>query len=666
MSLIQTIDFSTPNPAPTSNFSVSLMQGCEFREDLKCQSIKHRDGFIQFNLRLDKKQSVLLTFNICSGTDNGVAEGQISIKVNGQSLVNAFDLKLGSLANWAWPVPEELLIAGDNQITLASTDLSYNTPILRYATVNLNPASVLPLMQQIVKVLDYQTDIYMGVTYMPTYDNRFTLLDTPRLWDQSAIVSQPIAACEGLLTEISKTIGVAQNIVDITLLWQTNYGLPSGDFQDAIHDGFEILRKSKKTPLIRIMIGVPFGPIIRQADLQDWLQKTIELKFGKRVRSISNVRFAVQIACCKQSPQSWNHAKIVAADGVRAVVGGHNLWANDYLGANPVHDVSGKIEGSAVSCVHRFCDHLWTEPSVIPHFLVLKDGKFITNVSTPIQRTRTDEGPRAMPNNGTTRILSLGRLGFGLSDSLTVATNASVSARIMAMCRANNIIRISQQSLYFTITGLDGGFDFYTLWAIVKAIQAGVTVQIVVSNEVPVSDGGYQGNLKIVVNSLAALYAADRLNLYHPPVDPERADLAGWASASLNPPFSQIPLNLAKGLEKADCTLPLQELNAKLSVAPLYYAQNINYWQVGGKRKLAANHAKVYIIDDTAFYVGSDNLYLSGSPHGLQEFGHLIEGQDETKDFIQNYWDKLWKNSSLHVLKASIPHNKIPIYHTLI
>ena len=59
-----------------------------------------------------------------------------------------------------------------------------------------------------------------------------------------------------------------------------------------------------------------------------------------------------------------NSSKIVAADGARAVVGGHNLWSNHYLGADPVHDVSGLIEGSVVDAAHRFCDRLWRKPAL--------------------------------------------------------------------------------------------------------------------------------------------------------------------------------------------------------------------------------------------------------------------------------------------------------------
>jgi hypothetical protein len=45
----------------------------------------------------------------------------------------------------------------------------------------------------------------------------------------------------------------------------------------------------------------------------------------------------------------------------------------------------------------------------------------------------------------------------------------------------------------------------------------------------------------------------------------------------------------------------LHLLNSRLAIASLYYAPGVNYWPVGSAKKMAANHAKVYIIDDTHF-----------------------------------------------------------------
>ena len=516
------------------------------------------------------------------------------------------------------------------------------------------------LLDEIVAVIERgdPRSKHRGVTYHATLGNTFTLLDTPQLWNEKPPVQQPIKACKTLLDKITVTISKAREILDITLMWETlgkKGGLPSGDFKAALIQGFASLAaRAGASPLVRIMIGVPTSGAVSLAELQSWLNDVI----GKNI-----VKFPIYITACKQTDRSWNHSKIVAADGVQAVVGGHNLWEDAYLGASPVNDVSGLFEGSVVAAAHKFCDQLWINPVSwyhVPGIWLLQNGKWTKILGAPAFSYKNP----ATPGKGTTRMLALGRLGAGIAKNFTVATNASVSARIIAMCRAKSRIRISQQSLYFKV-GLDEaplvtGFDFYTLWAIIKAVQAGVKVQIVISNQVPVSQGGYEGYMQTVLNSLGALQIADRLGLYRRfAVSPTREDIVAWAGVSLTTPQAKLPLRVKEVPTAVMSKDALDQLNSKLQVAPLYYAWG-NNWDPDPKApKLAANHAKVYIIDDTHFYVGSDNMYQSGSASGLQEYGYLVEGKGETNAFIQNYWNKLWQNSQPHCTKEVLFSDKM-------
>jgi phosphatidylserine/phosphatidylglycerophosphate/cardiolipin synthase-like enzyme len=72
-------------------------------------------------------------------------------------------------------------------------------------------------------------------------------------------------------------------------------------------------------------------------------------------------------------------------------------------------------------------------------------------------------------------------------------------------------------------------------------------------------------------------------------------------------------------------------------------------WSWQKKKKPFFNHAKVYIIDDAVFYVGSDNLY----PNNQQEFGYLVEGSTATARFVTDYWDKLWRYSGRYAINPS-------------
>lgn len=56
------------------------------------------------------------------------------------------------------------------------------------------------------------------------------------------------------------------------------------------------------------------------------------------------------------------------------------------------------------------------------------------------------------------------------------------------------------------------------------------------------------------------------------------------------------------------------------------------------------NHAKLTIIDDEAYVVGSDNLY----PGFLSEFNYLVEGAQAVNELLDSYWHPLWSYSRLH------------------
>jgi murine toxin len=61
------------------------------------------------------------------------------------------------------------------------------------------------------------------------------------------------------------------------------------------------------------------------------------------------------------------------------------------------------------------------------------------------------------------------------------------------------------------------------------------------------------------------------------------------------------------------------------------------------------NHAKLLIIDDEAYVVGSDNLY----PGSLSEFDYLIEGPEAVGELLKVYWEPLWKYAGPHARTAN-------------
>lgn len=62
------------------------------------------------------------------------------------------------------------------------------------------------------------------------------------------------------------------------------------------------------------------------------------------------------------------------------------------------------------------------------------------------------------------------------------------------------------------------------------------------------------------------------------------------------------------------------------------------------------NHAKIMIVDDEAFVIGSDNLY----PGFLSEFDYLVEGKDAVNKLLESYWEPLWKYSGPHCINVQV------------
>jgi len=65
---------------------------------------------------------------------------------------------------------------------------------------------------------------------------------------------------------------------------------------------------------------------------------------------------------------------------------------------------------------------------------------------------------------------------------------------------------------------------------------------------------------------------------------------------------------------------------------------NDDAWPDGTK---FANHAKLAIVDDAAFYLGSQNWY----PSDLIELGYIVDDAGAARDLIAAYYAPLWSTS---------------------
>jgi phosphatidylserine/phosphatidylglycerophosphate/cardiolipin synthase-like enzyme len=62
------------------------------------------------------------------------------------------------------------------------------------------------------------------------------------------------------------------------------------------------------------------------------------------------------------------------------------------------------------------------------------------------------------------------------------------------------------------------------------------------------------------------------------------------------------------------------------------------------------NHAKLVVVDDRAFYIGSQNWY----PANLFELGYIVDDPDATRELLDAYFTKAWTSSS-RVMAACTP-----------
>ncbi|HBC92166.1 MAG TPA: hypothetical protein DCZ10_04470 [Pelotomaculum sp.] len=459
------------------------------------------------------------------------------------------------------------------------------------------------IIEEIYRQLGGTSNPYRDFTFNITSDNTVKLLSTPNLWGHDPTDNSYWAGCPAApyyLEELTNTIKEAQTIVDISFLW----GLPDGYFLKAVKEGLEALAVSGRPVVVRILAGGPPSLENYPLKMEKWLRDLLHLP-----------RLPVYVGVTQSNAHSWNHSKIVAVDGRMAIVGGHNMFNEAYMTFAPVHDVTVKIMGSAAYDAHCFLNRLWlfcssysrsTNP--LHNYTRLWHNGEIRNEGLPRVEVRPQKG------TGSTRTLSLGRMGLGLWQLPDQRANPSDSARWLAVKMAKKTFRLSQQDLGHTVLG----FRPYFLSELAGALIRGVHVFAVISGDGATSADGDKYSMLGIRKTASSLKMAVKMHEKGPKDEP------------------------------ALCKL----LAERMHLAPLCFTdRRPGKWSgvyKGIKREITpGNHAKVYIVDDNAFYVGSDNAYM----HDLQEYGYLIEGDSETRAFLTDYWDKLWLYSGREEFK---------------
>ncbi|MDJ0642876.1 MAG: hypothetical protein QNJ15_08665 [Erythrobacter sp.] len=430
-------------------------------------------------------------------------------------------------------------------------------------------------------------------------------------------------AFDGILKQFAAAAPGNPHFIDIAHLG-LGAGRANDQFEQDIADALIAIAKASTAPVVvRFLEGLPNDGNPLPFDFANILLNKSSGQSGLANMTcwIGNLNVP-WIDGVKQLPGSWNHSKILAVDGACGMVGGMNYW-NDYLstGCNAnLYDISIKVEGEAAASSQAWADYLWKQVAAggTAEFKSLKLGD--TAFGTATIPSFANSGIAPPSGTGTLPILAVGNLGlWTLADQTALALEyayarlfeqvrvngtyantpnvplwfpfssfnpgdakaqqASSTARHMALSQVKpgGHIRVSQQKIADTDVVSRAGF---VIWPgnfiddVVNALRRGATVDIILS-EFQVGAGGYSDDMG--GNNLRKVIL-DRL---------------GSDSKLLN--VRQVPSG-------------------------------------------EYNHGKIWIVDDSVFFVGSDNIY----PGYLQEHGYVIADQTATQRFITDYWDPIW------------------------
>lgn len=458
-----------------------------------------------------------------------------------------------------------------------------------------------PLLQHCYESLGGAQGSGHGVMYGETTFDSFEWLQTPGLWGQSPRENSywqgsVLPPCgQRLLDAMSEIITQTTRFLDISSLEL----FPDGHFETMLTRSFADLARSGRKVDVRLL----FGSHPYTTESPESLERLLVRLTSQIPAGTSTLRvWAGRLATSNQGLQSsFNHAKIIAADGVRALVGGHNLWSDDYFGFAPTNDTSASLGGPAAAEPHRYLDRLWawidsptrpTPPAASATSIAWANGRL---VRTP------EAAPKAVllpVQEGCYSALFLARFGSGLLPADQFG-NLVVRCPGDAFRAARHSIFISHMDLAFHFQGQSYWPD-HTIAGLADALthpDRKIDVRIVLSEP-----GGVSGN--------GGIYS--------------------WGET------------LQAVVEKIRSLVADRPVTGTLGLAPIRISAEGDVWKDGERECKITNHSKLWMVDESLFYIGSDNLY----PHNIQEFGYLIESPTLAAGVLQDYWNPLWSYSS--------------------
>ncbi|MBM3902859.1 MAG: hypothetical protein FJ379_12365 [Verrucomicrobia bacterium] len=439
-----------------------------------------------------------------------------------------------------------------------------------------------------------------GPLYGRTHIESLKWLQTPGIWgaspsDNSYWQGPDLpAASQDLLDAMAGAVGGTRRFLDIASLEP----FATGRFADLLTVGLGNIACSGLPVTVRIL----FGSHPYSKESPESLARFLERITARVPRDNSGLKVVAgrMVTSTQGMAHTWNHAKIIASDGRRVVVGGHNLWSDDYFGFAPVHDLSARIDGAAAADAHRFLDQLWgwmTRNAATPSadavsFSVGWDSGQIIPGLLPAM------APDFVPGTLGHPALYVARLGSGVLPG-PFPGNGVVRVPCDAFRMATRSIRLSQMDL-----GL--GYRGTKYWSpdLFQSLTDSLT------------HPGRSVGIEIVLSDTGAV-------------------------AGSGTPYSW-GITPREVLDQIRSRLADRPVTGTLKIAPIRTSASGDVWEHGGRQVKISNHAKLWMVDDRLFHVGSDNLY----PHNLQEFGYVVESPSLAAPLLREYWNPMWTCSS--------------------
>ncbi|KAL7547626.1 hypothetical protein ACHAWF_010914 [Thalassiosira exigua] len=443
---------------------------------------------------------------------------------------------------------------------------------------------------------------------------------TPKnVWDAS---DDPMSGNDDWLPEkLAEIISRTEAWCDIMSL-----GPPDGKFLTAFQTALQKLAERSKTSERPIVVRMLFGNIAGMPVNCNGVIKALTKGLP------CDSKLQVWVGAWRKG-FSWNHAKLIAVDGVYLHTGGHNLWCAHYLSNNPVHDLSMEMEGMIALDGHRFANQQWqfietkqstcigccvdAMPDSLPLALrtrvtVSEWPKGAVTVFPPQFKKTTVAGTqqlRAVNPAPHIPLISIGRQGTMVSKSRP--SDDAITAMINS---AKTIIRLVLQDLgpvciprtKKALPGLIWPKEY--LSAIGEAIyERGVDIEMVLSNPNSIP-GGLKGTEANYGN--------------------------GWDCVDVAAEIIKAIQKLHADVEDARLRTMVKD---NLRICFIRHDKSSNYED----GKTIGLHSKHFIVDDRCCYVGSQNLYMCD----LAEWGVVIDNEVEVRKIMDDYFLPMWRNS---------------------